>query len=153
MPPLLYPLTVLAPDRIVFRGRVQSLVAPGAEGSFGVLANHAPMVAELTIGELRAVNEAGEVLSFAVSGGLLEVTWQGVTVFADAAEAAEEIDVERARAAAARAEQRLASRSQDWDLERLHAALRRAVNRLRVAERARRQSSHTSHHPSTKGST
>ncbi len=137
MPPR-YELAILAPDRTVFEGRVESLVAPGWEGYFGVLARHAPMVVELTTGEFALVNEAGERKLFAVSGGYLEVAWDGVTALVDVGEAAEEIDVERARAAEERAERRLSSRAGEVDVARAESALQRALNRLRVAGKSRR---------------
>ena len=137
MPPL-YDLSVLAPDHTVFEGRVQGLVAPGSEGYFGVLARHAPMVAELTTGELWVANERGEREFFAISGGFLEVGWDRVTVLADAAENVAEIDVERAQAAEERARRRLRPRGADVDLVRAEAALRRALNRERIV--AKRQS-------------
>lgn len=136
MPPL-FDLKIAALDRSTYEGRTQSLVACGSEGSFGVLARHAPMVAELAPGELQVVEETGQRRSFAVSGGVLEVTWGGVVILADAAEAAEEIDVARARAARGRAEQRLHNRQGDIDAARAEAALRRALTRLRVAEKRR----------------
>jgi F-type H+-transporting ATPase subunit epsilon len=131
MPPP-FDLMVVAPDHEVYRGRVQSLVAPGAEGYFGVLAHHAPMVAELGTGEFKLVDEHGTTRYVAVSGGFLEVTWEGVTVTADVAEAAEQIDVPRARAAEARARQRLVAGDSDVDYARAEASLQRALNRLRV---------------------
>jgi F-type H+-transporting ATPase subunit epsilon len=136
--PPLYQLTVLAPEAREYEGTVQSLVAPGIEGYFGVLARHAPMVAELTAGELSMVNERGEPEFFAVAGGYLEVGWDRVVVLADASESADEIDVERARAAEQRARERLRRDERDVDVPRAEAALRRALNRLRVAQRRSR---------------
>lgn len=136
MPPR-YRLTVISPDRAIYQGRVEGLVAPGVEGYFGVLAHHAPMVAELGVGELDVVTQQGQRTAFALAGGVLEVTRDGVTVLADAAEAAEGIDVTRARAAQARAEGRLHSRASDTDVVRAQAALQRALNRLRVAHKSR----------------
>ena len=127
-----YDLTLVAPDRSVYAGRVQSLVAPGAEGSFGVLANHAPMVAQLAVGELKVVDEPGETHYFALTGGFLEVTWEGVIITADAAEEAKDINATRARAAETRARERLASQNLDADHMRAAASLSRALNRLRV---------------------
>jgi F-type H+-transporting ATPase subunit epsilon len=134
--PPVYELTVLAPDRQVFHGRVQSLVAPGVEGHFGVLASHAPMVAELTVGELKVADEHGGTQHFAVTGGFLEVTWEAVTVMADAAEAAADIDVARAHSAEERARERLVSGDSDIDHARARASLSRALNRLSVASRS-----------------
>jgi F-type H+-transporting ATPase subunit epsilon len=131
MPPP-FDLMMVAPDHEVYQGRVQGLVAPGVEGYFGVLAHHAPMVVALTTGEFKLVDERGRTRYFAVSGGFLEVNWEGVTVTADTAEAAEQIDVDRARAAETRARQRLVAGDSDVDHARAAAALQRALNRLRV---------------------
>jgi F-type H+-transporting ATPase subunit epsilon len=117
---------------------VQSLVAPGADGYFGVLARHAPMVAELGTGELSAVNEEGEQQFFAISGGYLAVGWDRVVVLADTSEPATGIDIGRARAAAERARQRLSASRREVDLTRAEAALRRALNRMRVGEQTTR---------------
>ncbi len=135
MPPL-FDLTVVAPDRQIYQGRAQSLVAPGADGSFGVLANHAPLVAELTVGELKVVDEQGKERFFAIAGGFLEVTFGGVSILADAAEAAADIDVGRAEAAERRARERLSSADLDLDHDRAVTSLSRAMNRMRVASRA-----------------
>jgi F-type H+-transporting ATPase subunit epsilon len=133
MPPI-FDLTIVAPDHPVFSGRVQSLVAPGAEGRFGVLFDHAPMVAQLQTGELKLVDDRRQTRYFAISGGFLEVGALGqVNVVADAAEAAEEIDVARAKAAETRAKERLAARDEHLDYTRARAALQRALTRLEVA--------------------
>lgn len=134
MPPL-YELTLVTPERTLYEGKVSSIVAPGWEGYLGVLARHAPMVVALAAGELRVKGEGEEAGPFALSGGYLEVAWDGATILADAAEAAEEIDVARARAARERAQERLRSRAADVDVARAEAALRRALTRLRVAEK------------------
>jgi F-type H+-transporting ATPase subunit epsilon len=107
-------------------------------GSFGVLAGHAPLVAELTVGELRYRDEAGREHFLALHGGFLQVTGEGTTILADAAERPEEIDVERARRAQERAreeQRRLAERYNAQDEARIRAALERALNRLRMAGR------------------
>jgi len=134
MPPL-FTLTVVGPEHRVYEGKVAGLVAPGLDGYLGVLARHAPMVAELTAGELTVVDQEGERKWFAVSGGFLEVGWQEVTVLVDAAETAEEIDVERARWAQERAAGRLQAHDREIDMDRAGAALKRALNRLQVAQK------------------
>ena len=129
-----YPVRIVTPDRVVFEGRARSLIAPGREGSFGVLFEHAPMVAELKIGEMTLTEESGGTKFFALSGGFLEVSNLGeVTVLADSAEAADDIDLARAQAAQQRASERLARMDSDLDNARAQAALRRALNRVRVA--------------------
>ena len=137
MPPQ-YELAVLAHDHTVYRGQVTSLVAPAWDGYLGVLAHHAPMLAELVTGELSVVDERGARASFAVSGGYLEVGWNQVMALVDAGESAEEIDVARAHAAEERAQRRLRSRDSNVDVARAQVALRHALNRLRVAEKRRR---------------
>ncbi len=134
-----YELAILARDHSVFQGRVEHLAAPGWDGSFGVLARHAPMVVQLRTGEISVVEEDGGRSYFAVSGGYVEVAWDGVTALVDAAEPAEEIDMGRARAAEERAERRLREHEPEVDVGRAEAALRRALNRLRVAEKRRRE--------------
>jgi F-type H+-transporting ATPase subunit epsilon len=128
-------LTILAPDHEVYRQRISSLIAPGVDGYFGVLARHAPMVAALATGELSLADDQGRRQFFALGGGFLEVAWDEVTVLADTAEPAVEIDVARAHEAENRARRRLASRDSDLDVARAEGALRRALNRLRVAEK------------------
>ena len=137
MPSPVYDLTVLAPDHTLFRGRVRSLVAPGSEGSFGILARHAPLVAQLGDGVLSVTGENGEMSHFAVHFGFLEVEPDGVTVLADTAEAAAEIDIERARAAEERARKRIRAHQPDVDLARAEAALQRALARIRTIEKTR----------------
>ena len=137
MPSPVYDLTVLAPDHSLFQGRARSLIAPGAEGYFGILARHAPLVAQLGTGVLSVTGENGEGSLFAVHSGFLEVEPDGVTVLADTAEAAAEIDIERARAAEERARQRIRSHQSDVDLARAEYALRRALARIRTIEKTR----------------
>jgi len=137
VPSPVYDLTVLAPDHSLFQGRVRSLIAPGAEGYFGILARHAPLVAQLGTGILSVTGENGEASLFAVHSGFLEVEPDGVTILADTAEAAAEIDIERARAAEERARQRIRSQQTDIDLARAEAALRRALARIRTIEKTR----------------
>ena len=134
MPSPVFELTIMAPDHKLFEGRARALIAPGAEGYFGVLARHAPMVAQLGFGVLTVTEENGERIFFAVSAGFLEVTPDGVTILADAAEVGAVVDVERARAAAERARQRLHSHAKDVDVARAEAALQRALARLHTVE-------------------
>jgi len=114
---------------------IVSVTAPGAQGYFGVLASHAPMMTELKLGKLDLRRAHGASDAMAVSGGFLEVFEDKVSVLAESAELAEEIDVERAEQARKRAEERLAQAGPDVDAARAEAALERAINRLRVAGR------------------
>jgi len=129
-------LDVVTPDRVVLSEEVNSLVAPGAEGYLGVLPHHAPLVTELGVGTLTYRAVSGFSGALAVSGGFMEVGRERTTVLADAAERAEDIDVDRARRARDQARERLRALSDQADPEEraeAQAALERATNRLRVA--------------------
>ncbi len=128
-------LEIITPTRVVFRDEVTSLSAPGVEGGFQVLYNHAPFLTTLQPGELKVKDKDGNDTIFAASGGFVEVNANRVVVLADAVEKASEIDLPRAEAAKARAEERLQRRDPDLDVERAHGALARALNRLRVARK------------------
>lgn len=127
---------VVSADRKLYSGEAVSLTAPGAAGYFGVLRGHAPMVAALTYGELDITpSDNRPVVSLAVSGGFIEVAPDRVVILTDSAELADEIDIERARIAKERAEERLRAGGDDVDVTRAQAALLRAINRLHVVER------------------
>ena len=124
---------IVAPDKRVFQGYATSLRAPGVDGSFQILYNHAPMISSLNVGSLRLTLPNSEQILFATSGGFIEVIGNIVTVLAETAETVSDIDMDRARNAEQRALQRLQSSTNETD--RLHAerALERARNRLRVS--------------------
>lgn len=126
-------LQVATPERVVFSRRAVSLVAPGVEGYFGILARHAPLVAALDVGSLKVTAEDGAEEWVAIGGGFLEVSKDVVSVLGDTAELAAEIDVERARMARDRAQERLSDGAEGVNMNRAQLALRRALNRLRVA--------------------
>ena len=128
---------VVTGERIVLvEDDVDMVVAPGADGTLGILPRHAPIISLLALGEMRIIKEGREE-ALAVFGGFLEVAHNRVRVLADTAERAEEIDVARAEAARLRAETRIAERLTDIDLARAELALRRSMVRLRVGRRTR----------------
>ncbi|MBI1925456.1 F0F1 ATP synthase subunit epsilon [Candidatus Poribacteria bacterium] len=127
-------LEIRTPQKLIYDGNVASVRAPGVLGSFEILAGHIPFLTVLEVGEIR-IRESEGPQSISTSGGVFEVLRTGVTVLADAAEWAYEIDVERAEAARQRALQRLASREANIDFARAQAALVRATNRLKIAGR------------------
>jgi len=138
------PLTVeiVTAERVVrVEQGVEVLIAPGSEGQLAILPRHAALMTTLDAGEL-VFRRGSEESAFAVTGGFLEVRNDRVTVLADAAEAVEEIDVARAEAARARAEERLRrmreQQGSDVDQARARAALQRSLLRLRAVERRRR---------------
>ncbi len=132
-------LEVVTPYGLVVKSRVEEAYIPGSQGDFGVLPGHIPFLSSLRIGELHYRREK-EVQFLAINRGFAEVTPAKTTILADTAEAAGEIDIERARAAQTRAEERLKTLSKDdpaFLQER--EARERAKVRIRVAEKAPRQ--------------
>jgi F-type H+-transporting ATPase subunit epsilon len=131
-------LDVVTPARLVVSERVTEVVAPGAEGYFGVLPDHAPFITTLKAGTL-TYWKGKEAHHLAVARGYAEVRGDRVSILADAAEVAEEIDVARAERARERAERRLeewASGSEAIDFTRARAALQRALARLEAAAKS-----------------
>ncbi len=108
------------------------------EGELGVLPRHAPLLTMVQPGVMRIVKGADEV-EMAITGGFIEVRGNRVTVLADAAERADEIDAVRAEEARRRAQRRLEERATEIDLSRAEASLARALIRLKLAERRRRR--------------
>ncbi len=131
---------IVTAERLVFSDEgVDEVVAPGSEGELTVLPMHAPLLTMIKPGLMRLI-KGGEEVDMAITGGFLEVRNDRVTILADAAERAEEIDVVRAEEARRRAERRLEERVSEEDLARAAASLQRALLRLKVAERRRRRS-------------
>ncbi|RKO65637.1 F0F1 ATP synthase subunit epsilon [Desulfofundulus salinus] len=124
-------LEIVTPERKVYSGDVRFVVVPGVEGELGFLPDHAPLVSALKIGVMK-VQEDNRTFKVAISGGFVEVRNSRVTVLARTAERDDEIDRERAEAAKARAEQRLAARTPDIDVVRAELALKRALARLKA---------------------
>src|SRR5688500_7750105 len=125
-------LQIVTPRKIVFEGEVEKLTAPGVMGPFQVLYNHAPIVAALTSGLLHLTTLDGKTEYFALSGGILELHENKVSVLADAVEGKGEIDVDRARRALERAQERLKDR-RNIDVPRAESAVARANVRLKIA--------------------
>ncbi len=130
-----FQLEIVTPEKTVYSGEVESLRAPGTEDGFGVLAGHHPMLASLGVGQI-IFREEGEGPTVATtSGGFAQVQRDSVTVLAETAELAEEIDVARAESARDRARERLARRREaEVDAAQAEVALARALNRLRMVE-------------------
>ena len=124
-------LEVVTPDKQVVSQAVDYVSAPGVEGEFGVLPNHVNLLSALAIGSLR-FNADGKNRHVFISGGFADVSNNKVTVLAEAAELAEDIDLTRAQAAKERAEKRLAEKADKMDVTRAEASLKRAVTRLSI---------------------
>jgi F-type H+-transporting ATPase subunit epsilon len=129
-------LEIVTPDRAIVHEQVDEVQAPGAQGYFGVLPGHTPMLALLQVGTLW-YRKGTEKHYLSLAGGVAEVTADRVIVLATIAERGEEIDVDRAQAARQRAEKRLAEHQRDLDLERARVSLLKAITRLNAANKAR----------------
>ena len=129
-------LEIVTPESSVVSAQVDEVQIPGAEGSFGVLPGHTPLLATLQVGELW-YRRGQETSYVAVSLGHVEVLPDRVTILAQIAESAEEIDVTRAETAEKRARDRLARPVADMDFERARLAMLKSLVRLQVASRGR----------------
>ncbi|MFD1637887.1 F0F1 ATP synthase subunit epsilon [Evansella tamaricis] len=124
---------VVTPDGSVFEGQVEMVTVKTTEGSLGIMANHLPLVAPLTVSAVRLKMDS-KIQLVAVSGGFIEVRPDEVSVLAESAELPSDIDIARARAAKERAERRLErAKQENLDFKRAEMALKRAINRLEVA--------------------
>ncbi len=129
---------VVTAEREIYNGEADMVVARGTEGVLGILPRHAALLTTLAIGEMRIkLGDAEEPLF--VASGFLEVRDNVVTVLADTAEHAEEIDEARAEEARRRAQERLEQATSDVERADMLGALERAINRIKVAELARRR--------------
>lgn len=128
-------LEIVTPDRKVLSQPVDYVGAPGIEGEFGVMANHIPFLSALGIGNLY-YKEAGKYHYVFVAGGFAEVSHNKLTVLAEVAERAAEIDVERAKRASERAEKRFQQQQEEMDYARARAQMQRALMRLRCRSQA-----------------
>jgi F-type H+-transporting ATPase subunit epsilon len=129
-------LEIVTPDRSIVTERVDEVEIPGAEGYFGVLPGHTPLLAMLQVGVLW-YRKGSETFYLSIAFGFAEVLPDRVTILAQLAERPEAIDVARAEAAKRRAEERLASAAPDIDYERARIALMKSLVRLDVSTRAR----------------
>ncbi len=132
-------LEVVTPEKLLVSQEVDEVIAPGSEGEFGVLPGHCHFLSTLKIGELRY--RTGETTNYmSVLWGFAEVTPWKVTILAEVAEKAEDIDVERAQAAVEKAEQRLQMGGLPSELKEAQISLEKARLRKKIAERTRRSS-------------
>ena len=127
-------LAVVAPDRSVVEEPVTSVNMPGVEGYFGVLSGHMPLIAALKPGLVEFLDKNNQRHYVAISGGFAEVTGEKVTILADAAERAKEIDLARAERALEQARKALRGEISGVTSEEATAELDRAMNRINAAK-------------------
>lgn len=129
-----FQLEIVTPEKKVVDTAATEAQIPGKNGYLGVLPGHAPLITELSVGEV-TFRDGGREQRLAVAWGFAEVLPDKVTILAETAERPADIDVERARKAKQRAEQRLTSGDTNVDVERSLDALHKAETRLEVAEK------------------
>ncbi|PTM56749.1 F0F1 ATP synthase subunit epsilon [Desmospora activa] len=128
-------LDIVTPERKVYSEQVDMVIARAAEGEIGILPRHAPFISPLQVSAVK-IKKDGEEFLVAVSGGFLEVHDNQVTLLAETAETPGEIDIDRAKAAKERAEQRLQEQKRDdIDFKRAQLSLQRAMVRMQVGGR------------------
>lgn len=135
--PLTFHVDVVSAERLLYSGTAQRVVVPGVAGELGILARHAPLLAQLRPGRLRVLTAAGDEQSFFVSGGFVEVQPQQLTVLADTAVRSDALDTAAAAAARARAEQELRAAVRRQDYERLKAEIKMYTLLLQQLQEAR----------------
>jgi len=126
-------LEIVAPDRIFLDEEVDTAVVRTASGDVGLMNDHIPMVAPVTVGRIKIIQE-GKVREASCADGVVKIRGNHALVITEAVEWIEEIDIERARKARERAEQRLKAKSDEVDLDRAKVALTKALNRIKQAE-------------------
>jgi F-type H+-transporting ATPase subunit epsilon len=128
-------LVIVTPERQILKETVSEVTMPGADGYLGVLPGHAPLITELGVGELTYHTTGGQTALLAVIRGFAEVLPERVSVLAETAEFAEDIDLQRAQAALKRAQERIAKGGDNIDWDRATLALQRALVRINVVSK------------------
>ena len=129
-----YPLEIVTLKETAFSEDVECVTAPGGLGYLGILAGHAPLLTNVESGVISIKLPDSSDLKMAVGEGFLVVNPQNTTLLVDTAEKKEDIDIERARTAMARARERLESSDSETDTARAESALKRAIARLKLTD-------------------
>jgi F-type H+-transporting ATPase subunit epsilon len=133
---------IVSAESEIFHGQATMVVATGEEGELGIAPRHAPLITRLKPGQVRVVAENGEEQFFYVSGGILEVQPQVVTILTDTAIRAKDLDEAAARRAKDEAERVLANRTDAVEVAQAQVELAQAIAQLQAIERLRRQTKH-----------
>jgi F-type H+-transporting ATPase subunit epsilon len=130
-----FKLEIVTPERLLVSEAVSEMEIPGKGGYLGILPGHAPLISELAVGEISYRDSKSQIKRLAVAWGFVEVLPDKVTILAETAERAEDIDVDRARAARERAESVIKSPPADADVNKAEADLQVANTRISVADK------------------
>ena len=132
-------VNIVSAEQEIFSGTVEQVIAPAKMGEVGIYPRHTQLLTQLKAGEVRVVKEGGEEDFFFVSGGMLEVQPHVVTVLADTALRARDLDEAKSMEAKARAEQALKDRDSDMDYATAEAELAEAIAQLQTIARLRKK--------------
>lgn len=133
-------VNIISAEEKIYSGPCKMVFATGQLGEMGIAPEHAPLLSTLRPGEIRVINQAGEEVFFYVSGGMLEIQPFEVTVLADTAVRAHDIDEAAAIEAKQRAEQAMQNRESDFDYSLVEGELAQAIAQLRALKRLRKKS-------------
>ncbi len=133
---------IVSAEEEIFHGTAQMVVATGELGELGIAPRHAPLITRLKPGQVRVILENGDEQFFYVSGGILEVQPQVVTVLADTAIRAKDLDEAAVKKAKEEAERALANRTDALEVAEAQAQLAQAIAQLQALERLRRSLKH-----------
>ena len=133
---------IVSAEAEIFQGEATLIVATGEMGELGIAPRHAPLITRLKPGKVVVTQANGEKLDFAISGGILEVQPQVVTILADTAIRADEIDEAKVRAAKEEAERILAGRGEAMEVAEAQAKLAETLAQLQALERLRKNLKH-----------
>ncbi|WP_319371359.1 ATP synthase F1 subunit epsilon [uncultured Ilyobacter sp.] len=131
-----FKLEVITPIKKIIEKEVEMIILRTTEGDMGVLANHAPFVAEIAIGEMK-IKSPDEEVAYFVSGGFIDISREQTTILADEAIDAREIDVATAKKDAEIAQAKLTKLKEDRDIASTQKALQDALTKVRIAEQYR----------------
>ncbi len=138
-------LKIVTQERVVFSNTIKQVSVETTSGQITILANHIPLVSELSTGEIIITNINNEEEYIAVSGGFIEVLPKQVVILADSAERAEEIDEEKAEKARKKAEELLKTKMEDTEqFTLLKSSLQKELARLKVARKYKKRGVRTS---------
>ena len=130
---------IVSAEAAIFSGLATMVFAPGVMGELGIMPRHAPLLTKIKPGEVRIRTEDGNEEFFYVSGGMLEVQPHGVTILADTAARAKDLDEAAAQAAKERAEQALRDKKGDIDLAEAEAQLAEAIAQIKAIQSLRKK--------------
>lgn len=127
-------LEIVTPDKVFYKGTAEMVIVTTTEGEIGILRNHTPYIAGLSVGNLRLKLE-GNTREAAIAGGFIKVDKEKTTILTEAAEWSEDIDIDRAKKSKEEAENELKSTTESHKKEELELKLKKAINRINISQK------------------